>query len=49
MQRSCYVKIDDDVLQNHFKKDSINTDYKMIDPDVYTDMSNTGYKKDMKG
>lgn len=48
MQRSCYLKIDDEVLGRHLGDEVEDTDYKVLDPEVYTEMSNTGYKRAMR-
>lgn len=44
IQRSCYIKVDDDI---EYQKEMYHSDFKNRDPDLYTVISNTGYKKEM--
>ena len=48
MQRSQYIKIDDNVLSKEFAEEDKGSDFKLVDKDIYHEMSNTGYKRDMK-
>lgn len=46
MQRSVYLKIDDEFISDQYKqhcKEDKLSDFKIIDPDIYTEMSNTGF------
>ena len=43
IQRSCYLKIDDDT-NNH--KEIIHSDFKDRDPELYSLVTNTGYKRE---
>lgn len=51
MQRSVYIKIDDDFIDKLYDqccKEEKNADFKIMDPDVYKEMTNTGYEQKMR-